>query len=342
MEIHFNKLIMRDLNPQTLFEKQVRDFIQEWFSSGSEVDVQTSGSTGSPKIFQISKDKMLNSAKMTCDFLKLEEGDTALICLPVKYISGKMMVVRSIERKFRLILREPSINPLKDLNEYISFCAMTPLQVENSLDKIHLIKNLIIGGAAVAENLKNKIKSQLQNSEHHCKIYETYGMSETLSHIALKEIFPNTQNFFTVLNGIEISTDDRGRLQIFAPDLNSEKLITNDLVEIINNHQFRFLGRTDCVINSGGAKIFPEQLEAFVKSYIDNEVVFIGIPDEQLGERLFIVVEGKESEYMRSEILNLNYQKSYHKPKGIIFVEELPRTPNGKIDRLKIRSIIQN
>ena len=156
MTIDFKNLNTNKLQPNTDFEEKVLFFLKEWFSEASTVSVQTSGSTGIPKIFDIEKERMRNSAKMTCDFLELKEDDTALLCLPVEYISGKMMLVRALERKLKLIVKTPDIHPLKDLEEKVDFCALTPLQVENSLSKIHLIKNLIIGGAAVSETLKKK------------------------------------------------------------------------------------------------------------------------------------------------------------------------------------------
>ncbi|MBB6372069.1 O-succinylbenzoic acid--CoA ligase [Chryseobacterium shigense] len=309
--------------------------MNEWFSHGYTVKVQTSGSTGIPKIFEIEKNKMINSAGMTCHFLGLQEGDKALICLPIEYISGKMMVVRSIERKLKLIVVEPSLKPVEHLNEEINFCAMTPLQVENSLDKLHLIKNLIIGGAAVSESLKQKISGNQQLSVSN-RIFETYGMSETLSHIALKQVRPEPEDYFTVFENVSISVDERGCLKIFAPNLNVEVLQTNDLVEIKNSHQFKFLGRIDNVINSGGAKIFPETLEALVKKEIPNEAVFVGINDESLGQKLILVIEGKESGDIVSKISEIPFEKSFHKPKEIIFMEEIPRTPNGKVNRTEL------
>ncbi|MFC4162426.1 AMP-binding protein [Epilithonimonas zeae] len=328
--------------PSKEFETKVLDFIKEWFSESKTVKIQSSGSTGIPKVFDIEKSKMLNSAEMTCDFLGLKEGDLALLCLPIEYISGKMTVVRSISRKLKLKIATTSLNPLENVNEEIDFCAMTPLQVENSLDKIHWIKNLIIGGASVSETLKQKISQTLKTTNIQTKIFETYGMSETLSHIALKQIYPNQEDWLTIFDGIDISLDERGCLKIFAPKLNSEVLQTNDLVEINAKNQFRFLGRIDNVINSGGAKIFPEELEKLVKKEIPNEVVFLGIEHEKLGQKLILIIEGENNEHLKSKIYNLKFEKSFHKPKEIIFVEQIPRTPNGKVNRLELKKLIKN
>ena len=166
-------------------------------------------------------------------------------------------------------------------------------------------------------------------------------MSETLSHIALRQIFPNQEDWFTVFDGVEISLDKRDCLKIFAPKLNSEVLQTNDLVEINDDNQFRFLGRLDNVINSGGAKIFPEELEKLVKQNIPNEVIFLGIDDEKLGQKLILLIEGLESESINQKLSTINYKKSFHKPKGIIFVEQIPRTPNGKVNRLALKKLIE-
>ncbi len=334
MLIDFNNLKISKLSFHTEFEKKVKMFLEEWFSEKTGVNVQTSGSTGIPKIFEIEKKKMVNSAEMTCNFLGLKEGDTALLCLPVEYISGKMMIVRSIERKLKLKIVDPSLKPAEDLEKEIDFCAMTPLQVENSLDQLHLIKNLIIGGAAVSESLKNKIQ-QMNLSGFNC-IFETYGMSETLSHIGLKQLMPEQEEYFTVFENVTISLDDRGCLKIFAPNVNAEELQTNDLVEIRNKNQFKFLGRIDNVINSGGVKIFPETLEALVKKELSNEAVFIGLPDVSLGQKLILIIEGKESDEIKRKISEIPFEKNFYRPKEIIFINEIPRTPNGKINRLEL------
>lgn len=338
MMIDFKNLNLNQLLSENEFEKKVKAFLEDWLSDEKTVSVQTSGSTGTPKIFEIEKSKMMNSAEMTCNFLGLKEGDTALLCLPVEYISGKMMVVRSVIKNLTLNVTEPSLRPLQNIDNEIDFCAMTPLQLENSLDELHWIKNIIIGGAAVSESLKNKIFNTL-GSKGSQRIFETYGMSETLSHIALKQIYPVSEVFFTAFENVDISTDERGCLRICAPHLNAEVLQTNDLVEIKNNNQFRFLGRIDNVINSGGAKIFPEQLEALVKKEIPNEVVFTGREDERLGQKLILVIEGQKSHGIIDKIAAIPFEKSFHRPKEIIFIEKIPRTPNGKIDRIAMKNI---
>ena len=344
MKLKFSEIInLNSLSPQTEFEEKVVSFLEDWFSDSEMVSVQTSGSTGKPKIFEVEKQRMLNSAKMTCDFLKLKKGNSALLCLPVEYISGKMMLVRSIERGLKLSIVNPTSAPMEFFNEEIDFCAMSPLQVENSLDKIHLIKNLIIGGAQVSATLKEKLTQKCKNSNAQTKIYETYGMSETLSHIALKQIYPIAEDYFTVLKDVEIALDERGCLVISAPKLNPQPLKTNDLVELkdldfpeSDKKQFKFLGRFDNVINSGGLKIHPEELGQLVNKQISNEVVFLGINDQKLGQKLVLLIEGNESDEIKNQLSAIIYPSKNHKPKKVVFKKEFPRLPNGKIDRLKL------
>ncbi len=344
--LDFNSLETNNLRTSDDFEEKVVFFCNDWFSACETVEVQTSGSTSEPKKLQIEKSRMKNSAQMTCDFLKLKNGNTALLALPVEYISGKMMLVRAIERKLKIYITQPSLHPLSELKESVDFCALTPLQVERSLNHLHKIKNIIIGGAAVSENLKQKIHQHLLGNENKVRVFETYGMTETLSHIALKQIFPKCEDFFTAFDGVSLSQDARGCLKIFAPSLHDGMLQTNDVVSIINDHHFRFLGRADFVINSGGAKIFPEELERKVKSKIENELVFLGLEDEVLGQKLALVVETKgcseqEKQQIGSEISAIDFEKSFHKPKEIIFINEIPRTQNGKVNRLKLMELLK-
>jgi len=349
MILDFSRDIILDkLSPKTEFEENVKIFLKEWFSGKNILYVQTSGSTGKPKNIAVEKSKMLNSAKMTCDFLQLKENSKALLCLPIEYISGKMMIVRAIYRKMRLQVVNPSVLPLdviKNTEFGFDFCAMTPLQVENSLYELFRIKKIIIGGSSVSENLKKRISDCLTNEQTNLNqtlVYETYGMSETLSHIALKQIYPIKENYFKCLNDVKISTDERNCLKILALKINSDILQTNDIVEILDSKKFVFLGRADNIINSGGAKIFPEQLESFVKQFISKELVFVGIKDDILGQKLILVIEGDNDENIKKNALNIKFEKSFHKPKDIIFIPKIPRTPNGKISRTELIKIIEN
>ena len=334
------------LSPQTEFEEKVISFLKEWQSDSTKVPVQTSGSTGIPKVFEIEKSKMLNSARMTCNFLNLKEGDTALLCLPVEYISGKMMVVRALERKLKLSVATPSAKPVQNLNVTVDFCAMSPLQVENSLHKIHFIKNLIIGGAQVSQSLKNKISQSLKDKNTETTVYETYGMSETLSHIALKQIYPVSEEYFSVFKGIEIALDERRCLKISAPALHPEILQTNDLVELKDDRHFKFLGRIDNVINSGGLKIHPEELESLLHRYIPREAAFLGVNDEKLGQKLVLVIEGSENDVLKLQLnealkeIEKTLSKN-HLPKTIHFIPVFPRIPNGKLNRKELLHLLQ-
>ena len=344
--VDFNSFNINHLTITSDFEKKVIFFCEDWSSTSKTLSVQTSGSTGTPKKMEIEKSKMAFSANATCDFLQLKEKCTALLVLPIDYIAGKMMVVRAMEKKMKLHVVSPSLNPLSQLTVPIDFCALTPLQVENSLDKLYLIKNLIIGGAAVSENLKIKIQNTLsQHSEN--RVFETFGMTETLSHIALKEISPKNEDFFTAFDGIYLSKDHRDCLTIIAPNLCNDILQTNDVVEFVSENQFKFLGRADFIINSGGAKIHPEDLEKKLKTILEIELVFIGLKDDYLGEKLVLVLEkstvnSEEQQIFIDAVVQFPFEKSFHQPKEIFFVEKLPRTENGKINRNALKQLIEN
>lgn len=342
MTIDFGNLNLDQLEACNSFEQNAVDFIRNWFLTEQDVKVQTSGSTGVPKIISVAKKRMLNSAEMTNNFLNLKNGDSALLCLPVNFISGQMMIVRAIERKLILKIGNTTLKPLAELREPIDFCAMTPLQVENSLDQLHLIKKLIIGGAKVSEELHGKIHLYLTKHSSQSEVYETYGMSETLSHIALRKIYPDSSQYFTCLQNIEISKDERNCLVIDAPKLNSKTLHTNDIVEIKGSNQFRFIGRADFIINSGGLKISPENLESLVKKEISAELIFVGINDIKLGEKLVLLIEAKKDSELINKLSQIQYPTKNHQPKEILFIDDFPRSENGKILRLEIKKMAEN
>ena len=311
--------------------KDVNQFISEWYSSDDEMIVQTSGSTGKPKSISVKKKWMRNSAQLTGKTFSLKEGDTALLCIPMKYIAGKMMVVRALELGLDLKVVEPSSNPLNGIKEIIDFSAMVPFQLENSLNQLNKIKTLIIGVGQVSPKLVEKL--QIESTQ----VYETYGMTETLTHVAIKPLNgPNISDLFRSLDGIHFEKDDRGCLAIHASALNPVPIVTNDLVELIDENSFRWLGRFDNVINSGGVKIIPELVEAKLLSIIPNNRFFInGESDESLGEKVVLVVEGNVIE------ISFDSLEKFEKPKEIYFISEFLETESGKIRRGETLKIIQ-
>ena len=308
----------------------VNQFISEWYSPSNEMDLQTSGSTGKPKFISVKKKWMKNSAQLTGKTFGLKEADSALLCMPMKYVAGKMMVVRALELGLDLKVVEPSSSPLKNINNPIDFAAMVPLQLENSLNELDKVKILIVGGGQVSPQLVEK----LQNIS--TQIYETYGMTETLTHVAIKPLNgPGKSELFQALDGVHFEIDDKGCLVIHAPMLNPESIVTNDIVELVDKSSFQWLGRFDNVINSGGIKIIPEVVEAKLATVILNRRFFIaGVADESLGEKVILVVEEE------SVNITLESLEKYEKPKDIYFIPKFVETKSGKIHRQTTLSLI--
>lgn len=304
-----------------LFEKAIGNFLLEWFNNESFVFVQTSGSTGKPKQIVLQKNAMIASAKATGLFFNLQPKNTALLCLSADYIAGKMMLVRAITSGLHLDYVEPNSNPLE--NKKYDFVAMVPMQVANSLDKLHLVETLLIGGTKVSYQLAQNILKT------NCKAFESYGMTETISHIAIKQIGAKQ---FTVLPNVAISVDDRNCLVIEALELSPDKIITNDIVEILNEVQFVLKGRIDNVINSGGVKIFPEEVEEKLAKYISTSFFIASLPDEKFGEKVILVLEGKSFEVDKAIFSELS---KYQIPKEIVFVDKFVETETNKINRKK-------
>jgi len=320
--------IARNTEPE--WKLDVFRFILEFLSDSEFIFQQTSGSTGTPKTIQLSKQAMLNSAENTIAFFQLEKDQRAVLCLPVKYIAGKMMIVRAFLAKMNLIMIEPSGAPDLSNIEKIDFCAMVPMQAANLLEqnKWPDIKILILGGAETNTQLTGKLQSVKT------EVFETYGMAETCSHIALKRINgKNPEEYFTILPEIKISLDNRECLEIEAPFLN-ENIITNDIVELVSENQFKWLGRIDNVINSGGIKIHPEVLEKKITWILQKPCVILSEPDEILGQKMVLIVETSETENPNQilEKLALHVDKKML-PKSVRFIDTLPRNKSFKIDR---------
>ena len=304
-----------------LFEKNIGKFLLEWLNNESFVLVQTSGSTGKPKQIILQKNGMIASAKATGTFFNLQPKASALLCLSADYIAGKMMLVRAITLGLQLDTAEPNSNPLG--NKKYDFVAMVPMQVANSLNKLHLVETLLIGGTKVSYQLSESILKT------NCQAFESYGMTETISHIAIKLIGAKE---FTILPNVTISLDDRNCLVIEALELSSDKIITNDIVAILNPTQFILKGRIDNVINSGGVKIFPEEIEEKLAKFISVRFFIASLPDEKLGEKVILVIEGNPFEMEKTLFSELS---KYQNPKEIVFIENFVETETNKINRKK-------
>ena len=335
----------------------LKEFLKEWNSDSPYVRVQTSGSTGDPKPMLVEKERMLASARRTNDFLGLCAGDSALLCMSLDYIAGKMMVVRAIERDLKLVTVEPSGHPLAaanskffPLNSKLDFAAMVPMQVYNSLqvpeecERLKQIKHLIIGGGAIDEAMAEELKTFPNH------VWSTYGMTETLSHIALRRLNgPEASEWYTPFPSVSVSLNEEGCLVIDAPEVCQERLVTNDIAELatqrgqslmcsansahegqspcVANVPFKILGRKDNVICSGGIKIQAEEVERMLKGHLSIPYLISKRPDKKFGEVVVMLTEGDVEEAKRvCEAVLPKFQR----PKAYIHVSEIPMTETRK------------
>ena len=345
----------------------LEEFLEEWNSDSPYVEVKTSGSTGEPKRMLVEKQRMRASARITCDFLGLKAGDTALLCMSLDYIAGKMMVVRAIERNLRLIVVEPSGHPLAeriyrewDLRSFRpllaspnlgeELAAMVPMQVYNSLqvpeerERLKQIRHLIIGGGAIDEAMAEELKTFPNH------VWSTYGMTETLSHIALRRLSgPEASEWYTPFPSVGVSLNEERCLVIDAPEVCKERLVTNDIAELatqrgqslmcsvnsahegqspcVTNVPFKILGRKDNVICSGGIKIQAEEVERMLKAHLRVPYLISKRPDKKFGEVVVLLTEGdvEEAKTVCEAVL-----PKFQRPKAYIHVSEIPLTETKK------------
>ena len=328
---------IQTLDSSTEIAQETQDFLTVWNDDSQSIIQLSSGSTGAPKAIEIPKWKMKTSAQMTGDFLNLSSCESALLCMSTNYIGGKMMVVRSQLFDLTLYVTNVTSNPLANLNQPIDFVAMVPLQVEEALqknpEKLNLIKHLIIGGAPVSDELVE----QIQN--YSCHAYSTFGMTETVSHIALKNLKEKSAPYRAIGNTKLSTIDDC--LVIDNTDLQIYNLKTTDIVELIDEKSFHWLGRADFVINSGGVKIHPEEVERKIKNRIKStDFIISSLPDQKLGNKvIFIGEKHLDRTELKAEIEQ--ELSKYERPKAYFFISSLKRTASGKIDRIQTTAEIQ-
>ena len=314
-------------------------FLQEWFNDSPLLAVHTSGSTGMPKKLMVRKEQMMQSARLTCEYLNLQAGDTALLCMNLRYIGAMMVVVRSLVAGLNLIVRPASGHPLADIKEPLGFVAMVSLQVYNTLqipeekERLKQTDILIIGGGAIDEALEAEIK-HLPTA-----VYSTYGMTETLSHIALRRLNGTlASEHYYPFSSVKLSLSVENTLVIDAPLVCDEILQTNDIAHIYPDGSFMILGRKDNVINSGGIKIQAEEMEKLLRPFIPVPFVITSVPDQRLGQAVTLLIVGQLDTRELENKLQTTLEP-YYRPKHIFITKFIPQTENGKIDRVGCRTL---
>ena len=319
----------------------LEEFIDEWQSPSATLTVHTSGSTGKPKPMLVEKRRMAASARTTCRFLGLEPGDTALLCMPLDYIAGKMMVVRSLVCGLRLVSVKPSGHPLRGLLEAPAFAAMVPMQVYNSLQEpeeramLAGIRHLIIGGGAISREMAAELRDFPGN------IWSTYGMTETLSHIALRRINgEDASEWYTPFDDVDVSLGADGCLVIDAPEVCATRLATNDIAEIAEDgRHFRIIGRKDNVICSGGIKLQIEEIEAKLAPHVKEPFLITKRSDKKFGETVVMLTVDDGLERLK-EVCREHLAK-YELPHIYIKVDKIPTTETGKPARAEAMRIAE-
>lgn len=324
------------LDNSTKCFNDVQLFLDDWNSDNQYITQLSSGSTGAAKAIQIPKWKMEVSAQTTGDFLNIKNCKSALLCMSMDYIGGKMMVVRSLLFDLTLYVTHVTSNPLKNIDFPIDFVAMVPLQVEKTLqenpEKLNLIQHLIIGGAPITDELAEKI------NQYSCHAYSTFGMTETVSHIALRKLNNKSEPYRAIGDALFSVIEDC--LVISSESLKIKNLKTTDVVHLIDEKSFHWLGRADFVINSGGVKIHPEEIERKIKNKIlSSDFIISSLPDITLGNKVVFIGEKQLETTNLKSVINQVLSK-YERPKAYFFIDSLAKTPSGKVDRYKTTSKI--
>jgi len=343
----FQEIPDLDISAQPEYVRKVCEFIKEWQDGKTDFYMKTSGSTGEPKDFILRRELMIKSAELTGKTFNLSKGDTLLCCLDMGYIAGLMMVARALVLKCNLYLTEASGNPLMNigLNQKLDFGAFVPLQLEKIIEEtpeklpiLNQMKAILVGGGPVSQKLENILKSIT------APVYHTYSMTETYTHIAIRQLNINPSRFYFPLEGVIISQDERGCLCVSSSITEGEVLVTNDLIELNPDGSFLWIGRADNIINSGGIKVQAEKIETATEAALKKmgieglAVMAVGLPDEKLGQQIVLLVESD----MQGGALKLSILAElkrnlprYEVPKDVIFTPQFERTRTGKLQRVE-------
>ncbi|MFY0605419.1 MAG: AMP-binding protein [Cyclobacteriaceae bacterium] len=326
-EIQNGKINQNNLSD---FESEAIKFLQQW-SSEQKVFIQTtSGSTGKPKKIQLTRDQLNYSAATTLEAIDLDNQlKTSLLCINPNFIGGKMVMVRAVSKGMDLTIVEPSelVESVKNI-ESIDLVSLVPLQVEKLLavDQALLtkFKTILIGGAPMSNTLIKKLVAIPD-----VRFRQTYGMSETASNVALKDLKSENKSF-EIIGDASIAQDSRGCLKIKGSVTKDEWIQTNDLVQIIDNQHFEWKGRADFIINTGGVKVSPEKVEEALESQIEVPFFVGGLPDKLLGTKVVLILESYND---KLPALDFSMLPVYDRPKEILKLNSFEYTSSGKIDR---------
>lgn len=310
------------------WEKEVVAVLAEWWSKDAEVVSWTSGSTGHPKPIKHSRKAMLESAKRTIKFFGLAPGTRASLVMPARFIGGKMMLIRAIAGGWDLRIEKPARSPQLQLpSDFVSMTvAQAQAMVKDHPESWSQLNLVLLGGGPVSSAA---IAQLLAGPE----VYASFGMTETVSHFALRQLAPQTDELFTCLPGFSVDKSSNESLQVIFPD--GKRMGTNDAVETEGSQKFRWLGRLDDAIISGGVKVHPAQVEAAMAAVISHPFKVYGSPHREWGQEVVLRVHAAESppeakameeSWKHYAISNL---PKYHAPRRIEW-KPVEQTPSGK------------
>jgi O-succinylbenzoic acid--CoA ligase len=329
---------VKALFKNNLLNKEVDLFLKEWNSPSPTITLKTSGSTGKQKYVTVEKSKMIISAKNTLTHFEISKNSKVLLCLSPDTIGGKMMIIRSIVGELELFIGKLNSNPLADIDQKFDFVAMVPMQIINTLNKepkkLKKIKTIIIGGAQLPATIEQHLAHINPN------IFHTFGMTETLSHFALRNIGVDQPNIYNALEGVRFSSKEN-QLIVDYPGILETPLETKEQVRIMSNTKFEWMGRTDFVINSGGIKILPEILESKIYNIISTPFFISSLPDNYLGQKVILVIEEQRVITLTKEAFSA-ILNPYEIPKEFFILPKFIRTTSGKINRLETIKLIND
>ncbi len=313
------------------------DTCDAWYKGDSSFEFQTSGSTSRPKIITFHRSQVEASCKQTIDYFGLNKGDKLLLCLPLSYVAGKMMLLRAIVGGFKLFLSEDNKFPWSGLNETIDFGAMVPMQLDRleNREQSLKIRHLLLGGAPLQSRHISQIK------DLGLKAYESFGMTETLSHFAMKRLFLN-EEAYTLLPNVKIKYGNDNVLSVIVPWIKNDWLQTDDVVEIQGVNKFIWKGRQSNVINSGGVKLHPESIESKLQSFFSSRAYFIySLPSSKYGEKIGLFIEGAPINNIENQLSSCLSSKE--RPKAVYYIPQFKYSTAGKLlKRESAQSVISD